>query len=1687
MADDDVTYQYQPPDQKPQPEPERRSGGREISTQDYIEAKYGSPVEPLPPRPEQRQSDQRVYEHPLDEYVRVRDAAQPPDEGSMGTAFRHFVHALPAMGTGAVAGTALAGPLGTVGGFVAGALAGIGESYAQSKLTQTYWPEEQARLEASEQQHPWAATAGRTAAMAPFFELAPGLALQQRLTGAVLGGGTDAAVQYAQKGEVDPVQAGISAAGGALFGGPRTYSRAPAATETGQAALPPPARQLTYQPPQRGWPYPEPPPSRPPGLSEPTRQLTGPPQRQLTAAPEQRTLDLQGGYAEPQQMGLPLEPRGQPPDTQTRMTLEPRGQGDLYRTETPTTGLEPPSYRVPTRSDELQLQGGTTSPSQLDLRFEPRQQQPPEVQSRMQLEPTGQGDLFRTGTPTTSLEPGGYPPGRPDQKPAAMAAAAKDEVNVLHGTPGAKGGRGTAEVQPPPDQTPRPAATLDVTRSERNLGKDMAPEGAPAGQPPPGVNVRGDPDLKAAAAARPAQVERGGFTIQKTPEGQYAVQDPQGNVVSTHPYLGQAQLGQLKAAKAAGWTPETQQGLARGVPGVRRPPRGERLKITPAERELGAGQTPTQPIPILERGAQRVQEGVPPGTPQPPERQAMTRPGAKPQPGRDKTLAKRYESVSDDALKAALKRTDLPPGHAEAATNEMLRRTILKAQQMGSRTPPPGGGPQAQTGGGGRQQPPPPPGGGASAGRAGAGGYQAPPGGGRQPPPPPPPGGGQQPPGGQGPQGARGPGGPGPGAGPTAPGLRPADKSDLQQGLLASLRRQFGGMLGITTESKERAKAAIQRATGPLERLKAQTQGRFTNEMYKLANKMDQGAFERFVNAYERGQVHTLPKEQQELANVLKQNYGDFWKAVQQLPEKRQAIADYLAHMYDNSNGQVNKFVNDYYGGGGGSLRQRTHPTFADAKAAGLTPLSSNPIEHFVRYSEGMSHYLAQRQMMLDLGRQGRIGYFNPKVTGASGTPSPNVRGLPPDGYAEIKAPWAEKNGLRAYAPRDAAETINQFYDAGLARGQIKDIYDFARYTKNMWTAVELGLSAYHATTVGTESVASGMARAMQQAARGDYVGATKSLVQSPIEPVLSALTGRTGMKIYRDTTGTMGTPIQRKIIDTLTKADIRPGNLKSTGEYDMTHTQNFWDSYKQGSLPNEFKKQIQDIKNSYGLKAPQVFIDNIGRAVQTLSKPLFQHYIPNLKLGTMMKDMEAWYHANPNATEAEAVAYARRVSDSIDNRMGEMNMDHVMMNKTAKQAAILGLRSFGFTIGGPFREIGGGVASGIKAAAQGKNPLADPRTAYAMAFIPTIMGISAAYQFMKTGKGPEDIRDLFAPQTGGTVKGQPERVILPGYHKDFLGYFVNPAGPMEEFKNKLAAPITAIKEQLMGEDWRGKPYVPPRATTLEWLQAHAQNLGGHMLPIGPKQLYEGRPPGTNLSVPEQLIGLRSPGGYLTNPQGTERAMTARRQRDWAADEKAANKARAERGLPPLPKRQLPTRGYQEGGPVEPDYDLEAARRAGVQPDERGHMPDTYKLPNHMTFSEESIHSNPQTPGGRWEWMGHDERAHDLWNFRPTDYNLQQHPANEMERYFNRYEPDSTVQIPGREPIGYQQGGPVDEDVPEGNWWFRYGYAQNPMDDPNDPRWGVVDPRSKDVLGGRRTRDENVYEAPGSRGSQEDT
>jgi hypothetical protein len=57
------------------------------------------------------------------------------------------------------------------------------------------------------------------------------------------------------------------------------------------------------------------------------------------------------------------------------------------------------------------------------------------------------------------------------------------------------------------------------------------------------------------------------------------------------------------------------------------------------------------------------------------------------------------------------------------------------------------------------------------------------------------------------------------------------------------------------------------------------------------------------------------------------------------------------------------------------------------------------------------------------------------------------------------------------------------------------------------------------------------------------------------------------------------------------------------------------------------------------------------------------------------------------------------------------------------------------------------------------------------------------------------------------------------------------------------------------------------------------------------------------------------------------------------------------------------------------DYDLRGAYKGGAQPAENGHWPDTWKKPNHPTFSNESMYATgaDAAKAGSWGGAHHDQ------------------------------------------------------------------------------------------------------------------
>lgn len=99
------------------------------------------------------------------------------------------------------------------------------------------------------------------------------------------------------------------------------------------------------------------------------------------------------------------------------------------------------------------------------------------------------------------------------------------------------------------------------------------------------------------------------------------------------------------------------------------------------------------------------------------------------------------------------------------------------------------------------------------------------------------------------------------------------------------------------------------------------------------------------------------------------------------------------------------------------------------------------------------------------------------------------------------------------------------------------------------------------------------------------------------------------------------------------------------------------------------------------------------------------------------------------------------------------------------------------------------------------------------------------------------------------------------------------------------------------------------------------------------------------------------------------------------------------------------------------DYDLRGAWLSGAAKAKNGHLPDTYKKPNHPTFSAESQYSTPDAPGGQWVDLGNGQ-----YQFVAAPGNLKYYRPEELQQYFKQREPNSVLILPGGNHLAQPMG-----------------------------------------------------------------
>lgn len=600
----------------------------------------------------------------------------------------------------------------------------------------------------------------------------------------------------------------------------------------------------------------------------------------------------------------------------------------------------------------------------------------------------------------------------------------------------------------------------------------------------------------------------------------------------------------------------------------------------------------------------------------------------------------------------------------------------------------------------------------------------------------------------------------------------------------------------------------------------------------KLLMKLPEADRWAFIDRVETGGSQPTP-ELQAIHDAMRQLLDDRRAEVQALGtgKLQTYIQDYFPHIWEDP-AKAASIFGEFYGkrpleGSKNFLKQRSIPTIADGLAAGLKPVTDNPVELLLLKLREVDRYVMAQHVLgefksekiakyVPAGKQAPEGYtkIDDKVATVYGGPDSK-----PQGGTLIRGQY--------YAPEAAARVFNNYLSPGL-RG--KPWFDAYLAGANILNQAQLGLSAYHLGFTSVDAMVSKTALGINQLAAGKPISALGSFARTPIAPIENIIRGSRLMKEW-NAPGTQGAELTA-LANAMQEAG---GRAQMDKFYSAGITRNMKQAFREGNV-------IGGI-----LRAPFA-------VVETAAKPIMEYIVPRQKMGIFADLARLEMEKLPaGSTREQYRAAMARAWDSVDNRMGQMVYDNLFWDKVGKDLLMGSVRSVGWNLG-TFRELGGGVldiGQTARDATIGKPTVyhidpttgkesvvarqrqftVTPRTAYAIA-LPLVVGtLGAITQYLYTGKGPEELKDYFFPKTGKKdEQGNDERVSLPSYMKDVYAYSRHPVKTLQHKTNPL---ISLTAEMLENEDFYGTEIRNANDPKMQQMMDMIRHVGTAAVPFG--------------------------------------------------------------------------------------------------------------------------------------------------------------------------------------------------------------------------------------------------------------
>lgn len=667
----------------------------------------------------------------------------------------------------------------------------------------------------------------------------------------------------------------------------------------------------------------------------------------------------------------------------------------------------------------------------------------------------------------------------------------------------------------------------------------------------------------------------------------------------------------------------------------------------------------------------------------------------------------------------------------------------------------------------------------------------------------------------------------------------------------------------------------------------------------------------------------------QAVVDTLGNQFDDWTKKIQGLGKGylANAIENYMGHIWGNypewvagkaaqqtQNGMQSQAIGRNVAkqplqGSGNFLKQRYFPTQKEGIAAGLIPVTYNPVDlQLIKIHEMQKFYhgavLADQMKASGLAkwvresdqRDAELGgmvklddkIFQPKLYGAS-----PIGPVDPGAY---------------YAPEPLARIFNNYMSTGM-HGR-SSIYDGIRSANNALNSLQLGVSGFHASFVLADTTISKLALGMQQVARaipdlakGEFGKAGEHMLRGlgniaqgnvlgmPLAVGTTLAKGGEMRKGWLDPAG--ATPEMRQVIDGYKMAG---GRMEMPDFFRTANAGTFFRNLRDLMHPEKIAYQInqmaRDDPNIAGNGALQTAFNGAwgsvrlplriaGRLIDTINQPLMGALVPRAKMGVFADLAQDWLRDHPTASKAQTADAMIKIQDSVDNRLGQLNYDNLYWHKLLKDTAFLTTRSVGWNLG-TLREIGGSFVDAGSTLA-GRTPAEfSNRMAYTIALPVLTAQIGGLITYLSTGQPPQLLMDYFYPRVGA------DRVSIPGYMKDVIAFWMS---PKQTITNK-SAPVFSTASQLgQGEDYYGGSIYDPER------EDPATGYGNYLLNQAVPFSYRGmlrlrdeaQKGGNPVSGVDQALaffGFNPAPKSITQPERSEHFAHQRLQKEYKARQK---------------------------------------------------------------------------------------------------------------------------------------------------------------------------------------------------------